>query len=697
MRRSLAARVSWTIAWVAIALSVGALVFLALNGFERVDKFSLGAIILGVSFPLVGALIASAQPKNAVGWVFIVVGLFQAIQISTEQYSTYSLLTRPDALPGGDPMAWVAAWAWAPSFVLLVTFAILLFPDGRLPSPRFRFVLVLVPTALLLFVGPIAVSGWGKRGVDLLLAEEAGDVAGFSLLLVGAGVLLAAAALVSSIIAMVGRFRRARGEERQQLKWFTYAAAIEVAVIFIGGLVTFPSRALEVAIVVPIAPLIPIATGIAIFRFRLFDIDVVISKTVVFGALAAFFTAVYVGIVIGIGALLQARENRFLTVVAAVVIALAFNPVRERARRLANRIVYGQRATPYEVLSDFSERVAGTYAVDDLLPRLARILADGTAAANVTVWVRVGGELHSRAGWPSLSSGPPLPLARDEVPPPPGASLMLPVAHHGEVLGALSLTKPPSDPLTPSEEKLARGLASQAGLVLRNVALIEELKASRRRLVEAQDEERRRIERNIHDGAQQQLVALSVQLGLGRTLARDDPDIQKLLERLQAQLQQALEDLRDLARGIYPPLLADQGLVAALRAQASKAALPVELEADSVGRYPQEAEAAVYFCVLEALQNVAKYAKASKATVKIFSDNGSLGFEVSDDGVGFDPDATSYGTGLQGMADRLEALSGQLTVTSRPGRGTTLSGRLPVGAISEGEASQAEPEGVRVR
>jgi signal transduction histidine kinase len=242
--------------------------------------------------------------------------------------------------------------------------------------------------------------------------------------------------------------------------------------------------------------------------------------------------------------------------------------------------------------------------------------------------------------------------------------------------------------LRPAEEKLAEDLASQAGLVLRNVRLteellarLEELRRSRQRIVAAQDEERRRLERNLHDGAQQQLVALQIKLSLAERLAEEGCRVRDQLAALKADAGEALENLRDLARGIYPPLLADQGLAAALSAQARKAAIPVEVITEQLPRYPQDQEAAVYFCVLEALQNVAKYAMATHATVTLSEEQGSLTFTVTDDGAGFDTSTTSYGTGLQGMADRLAAQGGTLEVTSAPGQGTTVRGRLPVFAM----------------
>jgi signal transduction histidine kinase len=429
------------------------------------------------------------------------------------------------------------------------------------------------------------------------------------------------------------------------------------------------------------------------FKYRLYDIDVVINKTVVVAVLAAFVTAVYLAIVVGIGAAIgtTGKPNVLLSIAATAIIALAFQPLRERARRLADRVVYGKRATPYEVLSEFSERMAGSYSTEDVLPRMARILGEGTGATRTEVWLRVGDRLQLAASWPEGAEPEKtaLPIPEGELPTFPDVDRALPVRHQAELLGALTLTKPVNEPVTPAEEKLLSDLASQAGLMLRNVRLTAELQArlvelrdSRRRLVTAQDEERRRLERNLHDGAQQQLVALAVKQRLAEGLVRRDPDkAAQILADLQAETAEALANLRDLARGIYPPLLADKGLPAALEAHARKVPMPVTVEAEGLGRYPQEVEAAVYFCCLEALQNVAKYAEAASATVSLSAKAGDLNFVVIDDGKGFDPGAMPPGSGLQGMADRLEAQGGTLEVRSEPGTGTIVTGRIPARAL----------------
>jgi signal transduction histidine kinase len=281
--------------------------------------------------------------------------------------------------------------------------------------------------------------------------------------------------------------------------------------------------------------------------------------------------------------------------------------------------------------------------------------------------------------WPASPTPPPAVMVAGDAVPPLAGEVAVEVRDRGELLGALSVAMPPNDPITPARERLVRDLASQTGLVLRNVRLVEELRASQRRLVTAQDEARRRLERNIHDGAQQQLVALAVKLRLAAGLvSRDPPKAEEMLEALQSETNLALEDLRDLARGIYPPVLADKGLPAALEAQARRSPVAVVVETEGLGRYPQEVEAAVYFSCLEALQNVAKYAEAQSARVVLQEEDGHLTFEVSDDGRGFDPTAIGHGTGLQGIADRLAALEGGLEVRSWPGGGTSVTGRIEI-------------------
>jgi signal transduction histidine kinase len=362
-----------------------------------------------------------------------------------------------------------------------------------------------------------------------------------------------------------------------------------------------------------------------------------------------------------------------LPLLAAAVVAVVFQPARDRVQRWVDRWVYGDRVSPYEVLSAFSAEIGTTFETGEQLTQMARLLAHGTGARRAEVLLTVGGQQRSGAVWP--------PDAADAEP-----DLTIPVVHHGEQLGMLAITKDRSDAVTPQDHKLVVDLAAQAGIALRNVGLtaelldrVDELRASRQRLVSAQDEERRRIERDLHDGAQQQLVALKIKLGLAQMQAEEEsaPQTARMLGDLTAEAGEALSTLRDLAHGIYPPLLAAEGLVPALQAQARRASVPVEVVADAPTRFDPEVEIAAYYCCLEALQNITKYADASTVRIEVHHDGEQLALAVVDDGRGFEPGEARGGAGLRNMVDRVDALAGTITIESRPGAGTAVRARIP--------------------
>ena len=658
-----------------------------------------GAVAGAIAYAALGALIVR-RAGNFVGWFMLAEGAATAVMITGSAYAIFGMKAHPGTLPAAAP-----AGALAEAVFVLVAIDLaalfLVFPTGRLPSPRWRPAalagLVLTGLTLASFaVSTRQVALPAPGGISLVypnplavrslqpvtwLGTLNGLAAVFPLLLAGA------------LVSLALRYRRGDQRLRQQMKWLGLAIAGVLATQVVGGLAIAFGQANKPLQQVPyaITPFlvflaIPVAMAIAILRRRLFDIDVIISRALLVTLLSAGVTAIYAAIVLGIGTVVGSGSDPLLTVAAAVVIALVFQPLRQRASRLANRVVYGERATPYQVLSDFAADMAGQLDLGGALDRMVSLLGGASGASRVEAWVRVGAELRPAAVWPG-GSAPSAVVELNgaaELPAPGVPARMVPVRHGDDLLGAISLTKPPSEPLTGTEDSLLQHLASQASLVMRNAQLtaelratIEELLASRRRLVEAQDAERRRIERNLHDGAQQQLIALAIQLGLLAESAGDPDLIRQAIPDLKAQLSTALDDLRALARGIYPPLLAEQGLVMALRTQAARSPVPVVLEAGQVGRYPQDAESTVYFCTLEALQNVAKHARASAATVRLSGSAGTLEFSVSDDGAGFPAAATRHGSGLQGMSDRLAAHGGTLTVTSQPGHGTTITGRLP--------------------
>jgi signal transduction histidine kinase len=641
-----------------------------------------------------GALIAIRRPRHPVGWLLLASATaFLLDRGLISNFVFYAIDVRHRAIPGGDLVGSFEQMMWVPGVVPIVIFLPLVFPTGKLLSRRWRPVVwIALAAAIASFVGNSVVPGPDNsniiQGVHPVLLPP--PFSAIAEVLSGALLLLPVLVIVS-IFALALRYRRGSADERHQIKWLLFAIVVYglgFGASLLPGSFGHPIPLLQDVAVLGII-LVPVAAAIAVLRYRLYDIDVVISRTLVYGSLAAFITAVYVGIVVGVGTLVGSggQPNLVLSIIATAVVAVAFQPVRERLQKVANRLVYGKRATPYEVLSQFSERVAESYSADDVLPRMARVLAAGTGAARADVWLRAGAILRQAASWPlDSSAAEPARVVGDSLPEMLGADRAVEVRHQGELLGALTVTKRKGESLTPVEEKLLTDLGGQAGLVLKNVGLtaellarLEDLRASRQRLVAAQDEERRRLERNLHDGAQQNLVAIKVKLGLAEMFVEKDPARAKqTLAELKVDTDEALETLRDLARGIFPPLLGDKGLVAALESQARKATLPVQVDADGVGRYPQEVEAAVYFCCLEALQNVQKYAGASRATVRLGEHDGALTFEVEDDGRGFDPASTPRGSGLTNMADRLDALGARVDLYSEPGAGTTLQGSIPV-------------------
>ena len=435
--------------------------------------------------------------------------------------------------------------------------------------------------------------------------------------------------------------------------------------------------------------------------------------------LSGVVVAVYMVIVLGLGRTPSANERTLLvlSMVAAGVAAALCLPARERLERFANRLVYGERHAPDEVLRTFGSRLSRAVPLDELLLQMVESLRKTLALQAAEVWTGSNGLLERTVSVPELgaarvslnASEEPV-VARAGVSGPAWVEVWLPallpqgddpilrvapITNSGELLGLIVARRASgSERFNDEDDRVLTELARQVGLALHNVQLdsalqasldevrrqASELQASRARIVAASDQARRQIERNLHDGAQQHLVALAVNVRLARQLADADPEQAKLiLDELGGELQDAVQELRELAHGIYPPLLMDQGLTAALRAAAGRSPLDVEIEGETTSRYPPDVEAAVYFCCLEALQNAAKYAgEGSHVTVHVHEDEGKLGFEVADDGAGFDPTTRAGGAGFTNMNDRLGAMGGSLRVESAPGKGTHIFGAIPL-------------------
>jgi signal transduction histidine kinase len=417
------------------------------------------------------------------------------------------------------------------------------------------------------------------------------------------------------------------------------------------------------------------------------------ATLVVLVGLMAFVVLTYAALVVGGGFLLgrTSTADVALSVIATAVVALAFDSVQTRLEAYTSRVVHGGLPAPYDVMQRFSGTVAGQYAAEELPARMARVLAEGTGADWSQVWLMVAERPSLAATWPADAIAADAAAGDPRIAEVPGRRI-LEVRHGGDLLGLLVVQEHPQVPLTSVEERLFSGLAAQAGLVLRGASLrteleqrarqlsarVDQLRRSRQRLVDAQDTERRLLERDIHDGAQQHLVALAVNLRLAQTLAETSPErAQTLLGGQELAAEAAVDTLRQLSRGIYPHLLTDGGLAGALTAAAETSPVPVVISADGLGRHPARVEAAAYFCCLEAIQNAMKHAGAASIRVELRQEGSTLVVTVDDDGSGFDTRQIGAGTGLANMRDRIESLDGTLTVGSTA-RGTQVRAVLPL-------------------
>lgn len=664
--------------------------------------FAAATIAVVGGFSTLGRLIVT-RTGNAIGWVFLGIGAAGALGLPAEGYVQASFETPYVAELPATGVAGLIAGAMPGVAAMAIPMLFLLFPTGRPPTRRWNWVGWLwLAGACLSFVWlvlrPGSIYGEPRRfSIDNPIGLPYLDELRFLFFDIGTMAVLGSA--IASIGSLVVRYRRSIGEERQQLKWLMLVAVTALAIfVSLSVLAPFTSgegtesvigNAMWASLVLVLALGIPIATALAIFRYRLYDVDVVISKTIVYAGLALFISLAYVAIVVGVGELLGATDtNAALQIAATATVALAFEPARERLQRFGNRLVYGKRATPYEVMSSFGHRMAAVPSIDDVLPDMAETAARGVGGtgARVTLLLADGGARS--VAWPAGGS----------VDDP---TFALPVAYAGSTIGEISVAKPANEPLRPAERRLLEDLAGHAGLALHNVRLASDLEAkaeelaaqtyeierSRERLVTARDAQRRRLERELRDGIGIELGAIRDEVGGDAERVSGDPDaVQRSLDDLGARAKVALDELRDVARGIFPPLLIDKGLAAALESHVRKARIGAALEIDprvAAARFDPAAENAVYFCCVQALQNAHRHAPGANVTIRLGLEGpDALTFVVRDDGAGFDPATVELREGMQIMTDRIAALGGTIAVESSPGEGTTVSGRIPAPVLT---------------
>jgi|tagenome__1003787_1003787.scaffolds.fasta_scaffold20981696_3 signal transduction histidine kinase len=583
--------------------------------------YALFALVQG----LAGLAILRRHPGHPIGWLFLLATLVSSVM--GDLGLAYGLRAQERGWPHGDLPMVLGLTAWLAGAVAL-PLTLLLFPDGRLPGRRWR--LAVVPVLL----GPaIAFPGWSlnpKLGSEFsdgtnpyavpALPTDALFVTGMTIIALG---------LVLGAVAVVWRLRRSSGEVHQQLKWFAFAAAVAAVILPLSGVFWLTSPLAHVA--AELAGMgVPAAAGVAILRYRLYDIDLVINRTLVYGSLTVVLGLSYAAVAILLGTSLG-RGSAWVTAAATLVVALAFRPVRARIQDVVDRRFDRRRWDAVHRMDGFLERLAaGRAEPEDVVPLLRSLVGDDTL------------ELAGRT----------------------------PDVRHGH--------------LAPEQSALLNELLSRGTLAVEMVGLRSELRLqlaeveeSRARIVQAGDRERRRIERDLHDGAQQRLVSIGLALRHAQhQLATGTGQVDQTLEASIAEIGETIDELRQLTHGL-PPAQLDAGLAPAFHELARRSPVPVEV-AVVRERFDRGVEAAAYFVGCEALTNAVKHAGATHIDLRAQRSNGSLVVQVNDDGAGgADPRS---GTGLRGLADRVSAVGGTLTIASRPGGGTQLTAELPCGS-----------------
>ena len=625
------------------------------------------------AFALVGALLVSRRPRNPVGWILAGTALLIALAPAGDSYAAWVMTTRgrPDALAVVG--AWVQSWYWMLLLALVFIALPLLFPDGRLPSRRW-WPLAALPAAGVLgavVLGMLTETLSGQDvdyrihnpiGIDGFPPVEQSPAFPAVSALFGVGA-------IGAIAAVVVRFRRSRGAERQQMKWFLFAVA--------------PLALLPVAEALPsivgglmfgwILIALPVAVAVAILRYRLDGIDVVINRALVYGLLTAVVVGVYVLVVGYLGAVLHREDDLVVSLVGAGIVAVLFAPLRDRLQRGVSRLLYGQRAEPYAAISGLGERLQSALAPDDVLPTIVGTVREALRLPYAAI------ALDDDASRIAASAGEPVP-----------GTVEMPLLYRNEPVGRLILgLRTGESDFSPADRRLLSDLARHAGVAVSAVRLTADLRRSRERLVATREEERRRLRRDLHDGLGAQLAGLIVQAGVLRGLVRRDPEAaEQLVDELRGELRTAIADIRRLVYGLRPPALDDLGLAGALerlaeRSEADGLRVTVEVrtEAGAGGPLPAAVEVAVFRIVQEALTNVVRHASASTCEVCVGVGPDDVAVEVVDDGCGL-PDNRRSGVGLHSMRERAAEMGGTCRVEPAPGGGTRVRARLPrTGAV----------------
>lgn len=644
-------------------------------------------LLIFMSLVTIGGLVVLRSEQRRYGWLLVAYGVAGSIVGTAAEYSVYALVVAPER---GLPLGMMAGWTqdlWMAQQALGFFLLPLLFPDGRFPFSRWRWLFRLTAW------------WWGVVAVVFMAAERSlsnifehvgsppANPTGFlpipAMVVIVLWVAVVVLSVVTAGVGVVTRWRHAACEFRQQLKWVLYGFGLVLTAVAVGIADGLLENLLGVDVVA--TPLLDVmfgatnlalvvALGLAVLRYRLYDVDLVINRTLVYGVLTAAIVASYVLIVAGVGALLPETTDRLLSLLATAVVAVGFSPLRVRVQSIVNRLMFGARDDPYVVMSKLGRELAGSAAP----ARTLQTIVDTVAEALRLPWVAV--ELDQRDGRAIRAEHGS--AAGDEA----SDLVVVPIIHLDDVVGRLvAAPRSPHESLSFKDCRLLEDIAYQAGAVAHAVRLTTDLQRSREQLVAAREEERRRIRRDLHDGLGPSLASQSFKLDAALDRVGSDPEgAARLLSSLKRETQQLVADIRRLVYELRPPALDELGLAGALAARVrhldgvGNLLVEVITEPAPLPPLPAGVEVAAYGIAHEAITNAVRHARAKRCTVTLTAADAWLRVCVCDDGVGI-PSERRPGIGLISMRERAEELGGTLTVDSAHPRGTQATASLPIG------------------
>ncbi len=621
-----------------------------------------------LAFAAVGFVLAGRLPRHPVPWIFCAAAFLFALIFLADEYARWGLTSGAEPGVGVLLATWSTGWLFAPILGAVALFLPLLFPDGRLPSRRWRPVAWAAAGYVVLATlgNAFAEQETGPTGAPNPYATD--GLQPLWTVLRGVAAVLMVVAFAGAVASVVVRLVRARGDERQQMKWFASAAVLLPLAVLLD---VWSRQAVIVAFALA-PPLLSVAIAVAILRYRLYAIDTILNRTLVYTTLTAVVAVLYVGTVSGLGAVFSQRSDLARSLAATVLVAALFQPVRARLQLAVDRLLYGDRSRPYEAVVRLGKRLETAGTPEVALPGVVETVAQSLRLPYAEI------VLLSGAQW--------VPAATYGV--PSGETVAFPLVHQGTTVGKLLVAPRAAGEILSREDRTLLGdLARQVSVAAHAVALTSDLVRSRAELVTAREEERRRLRRDLHDGLGPVLAGVTLGLDVARGCLRTDATAaERLLQELKRETQRAVDDIRHLVYGLRPPALDELGVCRAVREQAARLSsgdggpsVTVECGTDTLAGLPAAVEVAVYRISVEAVTNVVRHAAARTCVVRFARTAHGVEIEVVDDGRGLPADAPP-GVGTAAMRERAQELGGRLALEPAPGGGTVLRAHLPLAA-----------------